>query len=258
MNRTMRILLTAVLCAAAVGGYWKFLLAPKRQEAADLQDKVSVTQAQLEQTRATLASYKTSATTYRENYSTVVRLGKAVPADDDTRSLLVQLDTAAKRSAVSFANIDLQQSGVAGSSGSSSVAQPTPGTTIVPGAISGGSFSTMPFTFGFAGDFGSLSNFFARVNRFVTVKGDKIQVNGRLLRIDHIKVTPGDGGWPNLQAQIDASTYLLPQTSATEQGPQGATAGGGVSTSTPSGTTTSPPSTSTGTGTSSSAASEIR
>jgi hypothetical protein len=254
----MRILITAVLCAVAVGGYWKFLLAPKRQEAADLQDKVSVTQAQLEQTRATLASYKKSATAYRENYATVVRLGKAIPADDDTRSLLVQLDTAAKRSAVSFANIDLQQSGAAGSAGSVASSQTTPGTGVVPGAITSGSFSTMPFSFSFAGDFGSLGNFFARVNRFVTVKGDKIQVNGRLLRIDHIKITPGDGGWPNLQAEIGASTYLLPQSSATEQGPQGAAPSGGVSTSTSSGTTTSPPSTSTGTGTSSSAASEIR
>jgi hypothetical protein len=257
VNRTYRILIVVVLCAASVGGYWKFLLAPKRQEAADLQDKVAVTQAQLEQTRATLASYKKSATTYRENYAMVVRLGKAVPADDDTRSLLVQLDTAAKRSAVSFSNIDLQQSGAAGSAGSVASDQSTSGTGIVPGAIAGGSFSTMPFSFGFTGTFESLSNFFGRINRFVTVKGDKVQVNGRLLRIDHINVKPGDGGWPALQAQIGASTYLLPQTGATEQGPQGA-ATGGTSTSTSSGTTTTPPSTTTGTGTSSSSASEIR
>jgi Tfp pilus assembly protein PilO len=256
VNRTYRILIVVVLCAASVGGYWKFLLAPKRQEAADLQNKVALTQAQLEQTRATLATYKKSAKTYRDNYATVVRLGKAVPADDDTRSLLVQLDTTAKRSAVGFANIDMQQSGAAGSAGSVASDQSTSGSGIVPGAIAGGSFSTMPFSFGFTGTFESLSNFFGRVNRFVTVKGDKIQVNGRLLRIDRIKVTPGEGGWPALQAEIGASTYLLPQTGATEQGPQGATAGG--TTTSTSGTTTTPPSTSTGTGTSSSAASEIR
>jgi hypothetical protein len=255
VNRTYRILIVVVLCAASVGGYWKFLLAPKRQEAADLQDKVAVTQAQLEQTRATLATYQKSAKTYRDNYATVVRLGKAVPADDDTRSLLVQLDTAAKRSAVGFANIDLQQSGAAGSAGSIASDQSAASGGIVPGAIAGGSFSTMPFSFGFSGSFDSLSNFFGRVNRFVTVKGDKIQVNGRLLRIDRIKVTPGEGGWPALQAEIGASTYLLPQTGATEAGPQGATAGG-TTTSTSSGTTTTPPTT--GTGTSSSAASEIR
>jgi hypothetical protein len=257
VNRTYRILIAVVLCGAAVGGYYKFLLAPKRQQAADLQEQVVVTQAQVEQTRATLASYKKSAKTYRENYATVVRLGKAVPADDDTRSLLVQLDTAAKRSAVSFSNIDLQQSGSSGSAGS--VAQSAPATgPVVPGAIAGGSFSTMPFSFAFAGDFEGLSNFFGRVNRFVTVKGEKIQVNGRLLRIDRIKVTPGEGGWPALQAEIGASTYLLPQTGATEQGPQGATAPGGTTTSTSSGTTTTPPTTTSSTGTSSSTSSEIR
>jgi len=258
VNRTLRILLTVVLCGAAVGGYYKFLLAPKREKAADLQEQVTVTRAQVEQTRATLASYQKSAKTYRENYATVVRLGKAVPADDDTRSLLVQLDTAAKRSAVSFSNIDLQGSGSTGSAGSVASDQSTPSTGVVPGAIAGGSFSTMPFSFGFAGDFAALSDFFGRVNRFVTVKGDKIQVNGRLLRIDHIKVTPGEGGWPALQAEIGASTYLLPQTGATAQGPQGTSPAGGTTTSTSSGTTTTPPTT-TSTGTSSStASSEIR
>ena len=39
----------------------------------------------------------------RANYATVVRLGKAVPADDDVRSLIVQLDSAAERSNVDFA-----------------------------------------------------------------------------------------------------------------------------------------------------------
>ncbi len=220
MNRTYRILIVVVLCAAAVGGYWKFVLAPKREEAAALQEKVAVTQAQLEQTQATLASYKKSATTYRENYATVVRLGKAVPADDDTRSLLVQLDTAAKRSAVSFSNIDLQQSGCRRHA-PARLRQPAPGTTVVPGAIAGGSFSTMPFSFSFAGDFDSLSNFFARVEPLRHRQGrqDPGQRPPAADRPD--QDPPGERRMARAPGRVGASTYLLPQTGATGAGPAG-------------------------------------
>jgi Tfp pilus assembly protein PilO len=249
VTRNYRIVLAAVLLAATVGAYWMFLLAPKRKEAADLGLKVGVAQAQVAQERATLAEYQKAQKNYKRNYETVVRLGKAVPADDDTRSLLVQLDTTAKRSGVDFANIDLQQT----SGASTATATATTGQAVIPGAVTAGAFSTMPFTFGFSGNYRTLSSFFSRVDRFVTVNGDSIHVHGRLLRIDSISLTPGEGGWPAIRAQIGASTYVVPETSATAQGPAGTTPAGTATSTT---TTTSSPSTSTGTSTST--ASDIR
>ena len=51
----------------------------------------------------------------------------------------------------------------------------------------------MPFTFSFTGDFATLGDFFSRLERFVSLKGDKITVSGRLLRVESISLQPGAG-----------------------------------------------------------------
>jgi Tfp pilus assembly protein PilO len=248
VSRTFRLLIGVVVIAAAAGGYWKLVLAPKRAEAAKLATEVTVTQAQLDQAKATLASYKQAKSQYRDNYAKIIRLGKAVPADDDTRSLVVQVDAAAKRSGIDFDNIDLLSGGGMIPVGSN-VATEQAATSLPPGAINGGSFAVMPFSLSFTGQFGTLSNFFSRLERFVTLDGDKIAVDGRLLRVERIQLKPIDDGWPSIQAQAAVTAYVVPPSSdpatgATPQGPTGTTtAPGGPSTSTTpstdSGTTTS-------------------
>jgi Tfp pilus assembly protein PilO len=207
VNRTYRTLLVLVIAVLAVGGYWKFALAPKRQEAADLEQKVIAAQAQLGQTRATIATYQDAKGAYKANRATVVRLGKAVPADDDTRSLVVQLDAAAKRSGIDFDNVDIAAGGAAGATAATAAT-----TKITPGAVNLGSFSAMPFSFSFTGRFNNLTSFISRLEQFVTVDGDKIAVNGRLLRVDGLALHPAEDGWPGLQVQIAASSYMVPES----------------------------------------------
>ena len=84
-----------------------------------------------------------------------------------------------------------------------------------PGAVSAGSYSEMPFTLSFGGEFRTLENFLGRMQRFVTLKGDTILVNGRLMRVEAIDVEPGADGWPGLTAKITASTYIVPDDSTT-------------------------------------------
>ncbi len=234
MSRTTQLLIGVLVIGAAAAAYWMLLLSPKREEATKLTTQVAVAQAQLAQSQATLADYEKAKQSYQTNYATLVGLGKAVPADDDTRSLLVQLDAAAKRSAVNFTNLDVMQA-----------AATTPGATVATsasGAVNVGGFSTMPFSFAFDGQFGTLSSFLARLQRFVTLRGDKVEVNGRLVRIDNITLQPGEGGWPNLHAQIGAFTYVVPDAASS------APAAGGATTTAPGGaTTTTTPSTSAGT-----------
>jgi Tfp pilus assembly protein PilO len=252
VTRTYRLLLGVVVLGAAGFGYWNFLLSPKRKDAADLATKVSVAQAQVAQTQQTLKEYLTAKSKYAANYSEIVRLGKAAPSDDDTRSLVVQVDAAAKRSGIAFANIDLVAGAATASATSSVATAPTPGASkLPPGAVNGGSYSLMPFQFSFEGEYDRLSNFFSRLERFVTLRGDKIEVNGRLLRIDKIALTPVDDGWPKIQAQIDAYAYVVPKdgdpaAGATASGPAGAagsTASTGSSASTGATTTSSSPTT---------------
>jgi Tfp pilus assembly protein PilO len=214
VTKNPKLLIALAAVVAAVAAYWMLVLSPKREELTKLDAEVAAAQADLGTKQATLATYEKSKSAYRSNYATVVRLGKAVPADDDVRSLVVQLDTAADQSGVDFKSITV------GGSGGGEAAATTPGQAAPPpGTVSVGAagFSAMPFKFSFAGRFNELSSFFARLERFVTVSNDRIDVTGRLLRLESLSLKPDSEG-PGVTAEIGASSYLLPPS-------QGATAG---------------------------------
>jgi Tfp pilus assembly protein PilO len=227
VSRNTRVLLTLVIAFVAVGGFWKFALKPKRAEAADLAKQVATQQAQLAQQQTLLTTYRGAQGQYKSNYTKVVRLGKAVPADDDTRSLVVQLDAAAKRSGTAFDSIDIASHG-------STSSTTTAATAVAPGAVSVGSYSALPLSLAFSGDFDTLENFLGRVQRLVTLKGDQILVNGRLMRVESISLQPADSGWPDLDVQIGADSYIVPaDLTASDPSTQ-------TSTSTSTTTTTTP------------------
>jgi hypothetical protein len=245
VTRTTKLLLLAVIAAGAVAAYWFMVLTPKREELTKLDAEVAQQEDATAQAEQLAASYQKAKDNYRVNYTTVARLGKAVPADDDVRSLLVQLDSTAKRAKVDFRSLSVASGGApAGGSGATTSGDLAP----APGAVPVGSagFSAMPFSFTFSGSFFRLSDFFTRLERFVTVQNDKIDVTGRLLLLGSIAVKPEGTELNKLTAQIGAATYLVPATEgvtagATSSGPAGATpastapAGGG-GTSTPTAT----------------------
>jgi hypothetical protein len=72
--------------------------------------------------------------------------------------------------------------------------------------------SQMPFKVSFRGTFSNLSQFFARMERFVTLRNEKMNVTGRLLRLESIDLQVDQDGFPNIRAQIGASSYLVPET----------------------------------------------
>ena len=248
MTRRNSILLVAVAAAAAIGAYWMLVLAPKREEAVALDKQITTKQAALAQAEAEVATYEQARVNYKLNYTMVARLGKAVPPDDDVRSLLVQLNSAADRTGVDFRTINVG----AGSGAPSAGPDAAPATELAPppGATSVGSagFSTMPFTFGFKGNFFELGKFFDRMDRFVAVKNGNLDVTGRLLLLNSITLTPdGEKGFPMLTADVVASSYLLPATEgltagATPEGPAAANgaapAASGTEPSAPASTTT--------------------
>ncbi|HWM87065.1 MAG TPA: hypothetical protein VNO33_14525 [Kofleriaceae bacterium] len=230
MTRRNTILLVAVAAAAAVGAYWMLVLTPKRDEAAAIDKQITVKQAQLASAEAEVATYEQARTRYKANYSMIARLGKAVPADDDVRSLLVQVNSAAKRAGVDFRTISV--GGAAPVAGPDAAGKEAPAVKPPPGATTVGTagFSTMPFTFAFKGSFFELGKFFNRIDRFVAVKGQGLDVTGRLLLLNSITLVPDEEkGFPALSADVSANSYLLPSAEgltagATPEGPTPATA----------------------------------
>ena len=219
-------LIVGVLAALAViAAYWMLVLSPKRDEASKLSTEISEVEKQLDEAEAQLTQYASAKNAYKANYATVARLGKAVPEDDDVRSLMVQLESAANRTDVDFRTIKIGDGsgGTAATPTASAGAQTPP-----PGATVGeAGFMTMPFSFNFEGKFFSLSEFMSDLERFVSVRNDRIDVTGRLLVLDSLTLEPGPEGFPNIDASIGATSYLLPQTQgltggATPEGPAGA------------------------------------
>jgi hypothetical protein len=213
MTRTNKILLAVVAAVGAVCAFYFLALAPKRDEVARLDTAIAAKQTEVEQARQTLAGYEQARASYKSNYATLARLGKAVPADDDVRSLLVQLETAADRAGVDFEKIELG-TGLAGASAAPPPADApkTSELASAPGSVpvAGGALSAMPFSFTFNGHFFELSSFLARLEHFVSVNNQRIDATGRLLRLESIQVGPAATGFPDMQAQIGAATYLVP------------------------------------------------
>jgi hypothetical protein len=213
VTRSPKILIPAVLAVAAVAAFYFLALSPKREDSARLDTEIATKRSELDQARDQAASYEKARANYKTNYTTLTRLGKAVPADDDVRSLLVQLNDAADRSKVDFHAINIGAAGTEAPTGTTAPEGPAPPPGTVPVGSAG--FSAMPFSFGFEGSFFRLSDFFNRLEDFVTVTNKDIDVNGRLLLLGSITVTPKED-LKHLTAQIGAASYLVPAAEGIE------------------------------------------
>jgi Tfp pilus assembly protein PilO len=229
VTRNHKILIAVAVTAAAVAAYWFLLLAPKRAEIVQLDADVAVKQEAAQQANSIVATYEKARGAYKSNYATVVRLGKAVPGDDDVRSLMYQVDDAAGRTGVDFSSIQVGTSSGASSDAAKPAAggaTPPPGATVVGEA----GFWAMPFELTFNGSYGELGDFFSRVERFVTVADENVNVSGRLLRIEAFSLETDAESYPSINASIGATSYIVPPSEGVTNK---ATPAGPASTATP-------------------------
>lgn len=257
-----RIVIVVVAVVVAIGAAWILVISPKRDQASKLEGQIQKAQTSLNDARSQLAQGETARRAFRTSYATLVRLGEAVPTDDNVPSLIYEVQSAATKAGVDFQGLTLNPSAAAGapnvatpptstSSGSTSSAPstatstPAPtatGTTtpsLPPGAVIGpAGFPIEPFTFTFQGNFFHLADFFARLQRFVVTSGKQLTVSGRLLNLNAISLGPAPQGFPQITATVSATTYLLPASQGLVDG--ATPAGPATSTSQPaSGTTPS-------------------
>jgi type II secretory pathway pseudopilin PulG len=240
MSARDRIVLAVVCFAAAILGPWLLVIQPKRDQAAKLQTQVSAEQSQLNSVRAQVAAGSAARAAFAASYTTLVRLGEAVPTDDNTPSLIYQLQAAAKAARVDFQSLTFNAGQGGGSSPSpaltSSSSSSTPASTaasaatLPPGATVGAAgFPVEPFTFTFQGNFFHLANFFGRLQRFVVANNRHLSVSGRLMTLNSITLgQSGAASFPGITATISATTYLLPASQgllagATPAGPAAST-----------------------------------
>jgi type II secretory pathway pseudopilin PulG len=231
-----RIVLIVVGVLATLAAFWFLAISPKRKDSTDLSAQISQAQTRLSTAQASAASAEAAKSKYASDYATVARLGKAVPVDDDMPSLVYQLEQTAKANKIDFRSIKLvgSASGAVNSTPTAGTST-TPGTTITaalpPGATVGSAgFPTMPFTFDFTGSFFDLQRFLKSLDGLTAVNGQSISVKGRLLTVDGVALKAGPKGFPQIDASVVVTSYLLPAdegltSGATATAPSGAATG---------------------------------
>jgi type II secretory pathway pseudopilin PulG len=246
MSTRDRTALAIVCVVAAIAAPWLLVIQPKRDQAAKLQSQVNAEQSQLAAARTTLAAGGAARASFASSYTALVRLGEAVPTDDNTPSLIYQLQAAATATGVDFQSLTFNAGASSGSpapastgsSAQSSTASLPPGATIGPAG-----FPIEPFTFTFQGNFFHLANFLGRLQRFVVAGNQHLSVSGRLMTLNAITLGAGSAGFPQITATISATTYLLPAAQGLLNGatPAGPAASSAQTVSTPSSSTPAPP-----------------
>jgi Tfp pilus assembly protein PilO len=207
MTARDRILVAVMGVAVVLGGFWFMALGPKRAESSKIRTEVTAVRAQLAEATSRTAQAEEAQRSYGADSAAVAKLGKAVPADEQTDALLYQLDAAAGRSHVQLKSI------------SPSVVDPSvAGVSTLPAGV-----TELSLSLSFEGRFADLQRFLRRVQSAATVEGDAIRVRGRLLTIKGVTLTP-DPQTGRVQAVVTAAAYAAapaapPATSAAPAAP---------------------------------------
>jgi Tfp pilus assembly protein PilO len=233
MKSSNRLIVAMLIVAALAAGFWILILSPKRQEASELGTEVE----QLQSTLAIAQSQATEAEAARAefpgDYRSLVVLGKAVPGDDETSTLLVSLNRVAADTDVDFDSIRLSDGGGETTSAplASEAGPTTPVTSTVPAteaaaalmplgaAVGPAGLSVMPYDLNFKGTFFDVADFIQGIDSMVTTSNSGTAVDGRLVTLDGFALTEDSGReFPFLNAEFKVTTYLVPPS-------QGITAG---------------------------------
>ncbi|HEY7256437.1 MAG TPA: hypothetical protein VH476_07105 [Solirubrobacterales bacterium] len=220
MTPQNRAILAAVLVAVAAVAFWMMVLSPKREEASKLGTEVESLQASLSQHESEVRAGEEAKEGFSGDYRQLVVLGKATPGDDETASLLVQVNHVAEKSKVRFSNLQLEGSGAqseaeaASSSAGAETATPTEAAaSLMPlGAeIGPAGLAVMPYTFTFNGTFFQLSDFIHGLDQLVKTNKEAVTVDGRLVTINGFTLKPDTvKKLPVLEGEFSVSTFLTP------------------------------------------------
>lgn len=109
--------LAVVLALAVLGGYWFLVYGKNKGKIADAEAARAEAQQQLSAATAAEANAKNIAKIKPVAYSRLMKLGKAVPADDDFKSLVVQISDLSEDSDVAFLSLSANEGASDGGSG---------------------------------------------------------------------------------------------------------------------------------------------
>lgn len=229
-SKTTNVVIGAMLLVAALAAaFWILALSPKRGEASKLDAQVTQLESSLSQHEAEIATAEEARHEFPVDYQHLVVLGKAVPSEDETASLLVQLNRVSDKAGVRFQTLSLEAA--SGESESEEPALSTPSgepvsateaaASLLPlGAVVGpAGLAVMPYQLTFTGNFFKIADFIKGLDALVKTTNEKVGVDGRLITVNGFTLgEDSEAKFPSLQASFTVTTYLTPPS-------QGPTAG---------------------------------
>lgn len=246
-GKSSNVVILAMLAVAALAlAFWMLLLQPKREEATKLGEEIERVETSLAQHQAEVAEAEEAKHQFAAQYRELVVLGKAVPGDDETASLLVQVSGIAEKAKVEFQDIELESEGggeeaaaaPAPAAGGTPVSATEAAASVLPLGASVGpaGLGAMPYSLTFNGSFFRIADFIKGLDSLVETDEEEVAVDGRLMTLDGFSLSADPAaGFPQLQANFAVTTYITPPTEGITGGATPRSPGG--SEATPASTT---------------------
>lgn len=228
-STSTRTIVSIIVVVAVAVGFWMLLLGPKRDKASKLGTEVESAQASLTQATSAASEATAAQQNFDSDYRQLVALGQAVPANEETPSLIVELSHIAKRTHVAFQSLQLNSEGGAAETATAGIttevgptASVPPSSTVPPteaeaallplGAkIGAAGLGVMPYSLSFEGGFFDIAKFIHEVDGLVRTEKNQVGVRGRLITVDGFSLSGVESTAPGrLTASVAVTTYLVP------------------------------------------------
>jgi hypothetical protein len=233
------ILIVLPLIALAIG-FYLLVLAPKQREAGELQDKADSLSAEIQTSETAISTAEAARSSFARNYADMVKLGTAVPEDDDQATLIHDLDAMGTDNDLDFQSFAVSED--AAGATTSAPAPPASGTdssststdstttetsTTTTSAPTEASAATLPlgatvgpaglpvtpYTLTYHGGFFDMAGLFSDLDNRVKVNdaGTDPIAHGRLMTVDGFAMSADPvKGFPSVAAEIAVTTYMVP------------------------------------------------
>lgn len=219
MSARDRKLMMLFVPVAIFAAYWMLLLNPALDRREGLQKPLENAQIERDQAVALADEMTEAKENYKHDYAELVTLSNAIPQSVAVSDLMRELNTAARGMGIEFSNITMTAE-----SPSEAITQDA---ALSPDTAG---LDEIPIELTFDGRFFALADLFRSIQRFVQVADGRLDVHGRLIRIDEFSFD--SASFPDITAQINATIYAAPAGEgptggATPVGPPGAERGDG-------------------------------
>jgi len=222
-KQSTKTAIAVVVIIAAAAAFWLLLLSPKRDKADELSEQVSSAKATLSAEKARAGEGLAAKKKFRRDYQQLVLLGKAVPAEAETASLLVQMNNLGRAGSTPFLAMAAETSGD-GSEETTETGAPVEASVLeqppLGSKVGPAGFRAMPMKVGYAGGYFALVELLKGMDGMVTTKSGRVVADGRLVTVDNFILVPEDNA-----LHFNVVGGVLHVTSYTTPPDQGLTAG---------------------------------